>query len=62
MPNEEEVEAIRKGLLSSKQIDEEDINREVFLKIKADYSGKSKDPFFAAFLETQLLNVYIFKY
>lgn len=32
------------------------------MKIKQDYSNRSKDPFFAAFLETQLFNVHIFKY
>jgi len=38
------------------------MNQQVFLKIKEDYSQKSKDPFFSAFLDTQLLNVHIFKY
>lgn len=62
LPDEPTVEAIRKELLSSKEIDEDDINRETYMRIKEEYGPKSKDPFFAAFLETQLLNVFIFKY
>lgn len=56
------MEAIKKELMSTQEIDEDDINRETYLRIKEEYGPKSKDPFFAAFLETQLLNVFIFKY
>lgn len=57
-----EVGTIKTFLATTKNIDEDDMNQHVFLKIKEDYSQKSKDPFFSAFLDTQLLNVHIFKY
>jgi len=50
LPSDSEVEAIRDQLMASQSIEEEDINREVFLKIKEEYSSRSKDPFFGAFL------------
>ena len=34
LPDDETVEAIKKELVSKKQIEEEDLNRETFLKIK----------------------------
>lgn len=43
-------------------LEEDDLNQQTFAKIKETYCNRSKDPFFLAFLETQLLNVHIFKY
>lgn len=62
LPNDAEVETMRRQLLEKGGIEEEEVNQHIFHKIKQDYASRSKDPFFAAFLETQLLNVHIFKY
>lgn len=62
LPSEVDVGTIKTFLATTRNIDEDDMNQHVFLKIKEDYSHKSRDPFFSAFLDTQLLNVHIFKY
>jgi hypothetical protein len=62
LPNQVEVGTIKTFLATAQNIDEDDMNQQIFLRIKEEYSSKTKDPFFSAFLDTQLLNVHIFKY
>ena len=61
LPSDSEFETIKANLLKE-DIKEDELNLEIFKRIKEYSSKKSRDPFFKAFLETQLLNVHIFKY
>lgn len=62
LPSRDEVTEITKTITERKDVEEDEINLLVFNRIKEKSCVKSKDPFFNAFLKTQLLNIYIFNY
>lgn len=49
LPNDFEIDEIKTELLQN-NVQEEELNQEIFKKIKEKYNTKSKDPFFNAFL------------
>lgn len=49
LPTDAEINEIKTELIQN-NVEEEELNQEIFKKIKERYNAKSKDPFFNAFL------------